>query len=260
MLNPLAVSWEFPMAGLFFQHINEFEVTAMNIDLKKEQQASLDREHYPYSLAARFFFATMDLLAGKKDTLAKAKLIEILATIPYRSWENQHYGKLTRNYDNPELVKKSDEIMRWGREAQDNEYLHLLVINEKMKEDQMDDPWYFYPIIPFFMVLSYVIMTRVLAFLSPRRAFLFNAEFEDHAEHVYAQLVKDHPEWEDQPVRNSTVDEYGNFDSWADVFRRIGLDERDHRNHSFVLCGMADRVADYKGMPAGAPEKVWEVA
>jgi hypothetical protein len=27
-----------------------------------------------------------------------------------------------------------------------------------------------------------------------RRAFLFNAEFEDHAEHVYAQFIKEHPE------------------------------------------------------------------
>lgn len=46
----------------------------MNIDLWKEQQASLARPHCKYSLAAKLFFLSMDLITGKKTTLAKAKL------------------------------------------------------------------------------------------------------------------------------------------------------------------------------------------
>jgi len=48
--------------------------------------------------------------------------------------------------------------------------------------------------IPFVMVCFYVLLTRAMALLNIRRAFLFNAEFEDHAEHVYAQFVKENPE------------------------------------------------------------------
>jgi len=33
------------------------------------------------------------------------------------------------------------------------------------------------------------------------------------------------------------------------VFRRIGLDERDHRNASFALAGRPELIVPYDGMP-----------
>ncbi len=221
----------------------------MEIDLRIEQQASLARPRYRYSLAARIFFFKMDLVTGKKTTLAKAKLIEMLASIPYRSWEIRQYTRLTRMYRNLDRVAHAEKILEWGREAQDNEYWHLLAINEKMKEDGVKDPWYLFPLIPWIMITVYVIMTRIMAVLNIRGAFLFNAEFEDHAEHVYAKFVEDHPELADQPVNNPIVDDKGVLETWADVFMRIGLDERDHMNNSFVYCGMPEKVVRYEGMP-----------
>ncbi len=219
------------------------------IDLKKEQKATLARRRYGYSPAAKIFFFMMDVITGKRTTLAKAKLIEILASIPYRAWEIRQYARLTRKYKDEELVRKAHEIMLWGREAQDNEYRHLRVIEEKMKEDGVKDPWYLYPLIPCIMVGAYRLLSRALARFNISRAFLFNAEFEDHAEHVYAQFVEDHPECDAQPVRSAVVKEYGDFQTWAEVFRRIGLDERDHMNNSFVFCGLPEAVVEYEGMP-----------
>jgi hypothetical protein len=207
------------------------------IDLKKEQKASLNRQRYKYSFAAKLFFFMMDIITGKKVTLAKAKLIETLASIPYRAWEIRQYKRMTREYKDESFVQNARKIMIWGREAQDNEYWHLLVVNEKMKEDNVKDPWYLNPIVPFLMVSTYTLISQTLAIFNISRAFLFNAEFEDHAEHVYAKFVEDHPEWDKQPVNSNLVKEYGNFQTWGDVFRRIGLDERDHMNNSFVFCG-----------------------
>ena len=224
-------------------------MNATQIDLKKEQQASVARPRYRYSLAARFFFLSMDLVTGKTTTLAKAKLIETLASIPYRAWELRQYARMTRGYRRADLVRSARTVMEWSREAQDNEYWHLLVIDEKMKADGTKSPWYLFPMIPFMMVMTYVVMTRLMALFNIRRAFLFNAEFEDHAEHVYAQFVADHPEWEDQEVASPLVKEYTNCGNWADVFRRIGLDERDHMNNSFVFCGKPEQVVRYDGMP-----------
>ena len=211
----------------------------MSIDLKKEQKASLDRPRYKYSLAAKAFFWSMDLITRKKTTLGKAKLLEMLAGIPYRSWEIRQYGRMTRRYRNQVVVDEAHKIMMWGREAQDNEYWHLRVINEKMKADGVKDPWYLFPLIPFIMVGSYVLLTRLMALICIRSAFRFNAQFEDHAEHVYAQ----------QPVNNKTVKEYADLPTWGDVFRRIGLDERDHMNNSFIFCGKPECVVEYEGMP-----------
>lgn len=221
----------------------------MTIDLKKEQQSSLNRPRYKYSLAAKIFFAAINVFTGKKVTPGKAKLIEILASIPYRAWEIRQYGRLTRRYKNQELVEKASAIMQWSREAQDNEYWHLQVINEKMKEDELKDPWYLFPVFPFFMVAFYIFLTRLMALVNIRRAFLFNAEFEDHAEHEYAAFVEQHPELENQAVKSEKVKKYADLTTWADVFRRIGLDERDHMNHSFVLSGRPENVVKYGGMP-----------
>jgi ubiquinol oxidase len=212
----------------------------MSIDLKKEQQASLARPRCKYSLAAKFFFMSMDLITGEKTTLAKAKLIEMLASIPYRAWEFRQYARLTRAYRNKKLVKEAREIIAWSREAQDNEYWHLLVIHEKMKEEGLKNSWYLFPPVTFLLVGFYILFTRVLARINMRRAFLFNAEFEDHAEHVYARFVEEHPEWEQQPVSNEQVKAYADLPTWADLFRRIGLDERDHMNRSFVFSGQPE--------------------
>jgi len=222
---------------------------SMSIDLKKEQQASRDRPRYKYSLLARAFFFSMDVITRKKTTLAKAKLLEMLASIPYRSWEVRQYGRMTRRYRNQEVVQEADKIMTWSREAQDSEYWHLRVINEKMKADGIRDSWYLFPVIPFIMLTTYVVLTRLMALITIRSAFLFNAQFEDHAEHIYAQFVEDHPEWEDQPVNNETVKQYADLPTWADVFRRIGLDERDHMNNSFRFAGKPECVVEYEGMP-----------
>lgn len=221
----------------------------MDIDLKKEQKSSLERPRYRYSLAAKIFFLSMDMVTGKKITLAKARLIEILASIPYRAWENRQYSRMTKGYQRQGLVREARGIIKWGREAQDNEYWHLLVINEKMKEDGIKDPWYLFPPVSLLMIGVYIVITRVMALVNIRRAFLFNAEFEDHAEHVYARFVEEHPEWKEQLVSNEVVKGYGDLRTWADVFRRIGLDERDHRNTSFVFCGKPEYVVEYEGMP-----------
>ena len=192
----------------------------------------------------------MDVVTGPKTTLAKTKLLEMLASIPYREWETRQYGRMTQGYRDLAVVQQARRILNWGREAQDNEYWHLLVIQEKMKADGLSDPWYLVPPLPRLIVWSYKVIAWLLALVSLRRAFLFNAEFEDHAEHVYAQFVAEHPEWETQPVHNTLVKEYSSeVSTWADVFRRIGLDERDHRNRSFVYCGQAEYVVRYAGMP-----------
>ncbi len=224
----------------------------VQIDLKREQQASRVRPRYPYSAAARVFFVSMDMLTGKKTTLAKAKLVEDPGpgAVPCVG-EARPCARETSRGDQ-RLVQEVGAIVRWGREAQDNEHWHLLLIEEKIREDATKQAWYLSPPLPSLMVAPYALLSWTMARVGIRRAILLNAEFEDHAEHTYAQLVEDHPEWEGQPVESTVVQGYGSFRSWADVFRRIGLDERDHRNNSFRFAGLPENVVEYDGMPAAA--------
>lgn len=222
----------------------------MVIDLQKEQKQSLNRPPLKYSASARFFFSVMDLAAGKQDTLAKAKLLEILACIPYREWEIRHYLRLTYQYHKRKKVNWSRDIIEWGRSAQDNEYMHLLVIQEKMKEDGLKDPWFLSTPIVVIVTTLYILLSKLLAWTNIKAGFRFNAEFEDHAEHIYAGMVDDNPQWERELVTNHVALEYApELTNWADIFRRIGLDERDHRNHSFHFAGLPQHIVRYEGMP-----------
>ncbi len=219
---------------------------AKNIDLIEEHKASLARPKHKYSLTAKFFFFSMDLVTGKKNTLCKAALLEILASVPYREWEIRSYKTITRYFRNSNKVCWSQRVIEWGREAQDNEYDHLRVIYEKMKEDNIKEAWYLSPVITFIFVLKYVIISKIVAFLSLKSAFYFNGEFEDHAEHVYAQMVEDNPQWRDQPIKSPIVKQYADVENWSQVFINICLDERDHRNESFVRSDYPQYVAQYK--------------
>jgi hypothetical protein len=75
----------------------------------------------------------------------------------------------------------------------------------------------------------------VLYVLQPRWSYRLNADFEDHAEHEYALLVDEHPEWETEPYRGSFVDDFGRYDSLADLFRQISHDERLHKLESEAM-------------------------
>jgi hypothetical protein len=156
---------------------------------------------------------------------------------------------MVRRFQDKAYVADAQSVITWARDAQDNELWHLLAVTEKMKADGIKDAWYLTPPIPALVMGAYWIFARLLATVSIKRAFLFNAEFEDHAEHNYAHFVADHPEWDAQLVGSALVAAQGEFDSWGDVFRRVGLDERDHMNHSFRLAGKPEHVVAYAGMP-----------
>ncbi len=219
------------------------------IDLHKECKATVERPRLKYSEIAKLFFWGMDLITGKKTTYSKAKLLETLACIPYREWEIRKYAHTTKQYEEIAKVTSSQEIIRWARYAQDNEYWHLLVLHEKMKEEGIKDAWYLTPFIRILMVMMYVCIARTVAFWNIRWGFDFNAQFEDHAEHVYAKFVEEHPDLDQQKMVNPLVKEYADLPTWGDIFRRISLDERDHMNNSFFYSGQPDHIVHYEGMP-----------
>ena len=78
----------------------------------------------------------MDILTGKKSTIAKIKLLELLASVPYRAWEFRQYERMTSKYKHENIISRATRIMNWSRDSQDKDYEHLIIIHEKMKEDK----------------------------------------------------------------------------------------------------------------------------
>ena len=216
----------------------KFEYTmGKDLDLKAEQERTLQTPVMGANFILRMMYIAMDLIYGKKGTLPKFKVIEILASYPYRAWENGSYNRVSRRYARasyvPEGVLERDlRHIEMGRHAQDNEQDHLTLIEDIMRQKGMKQGWFKDFLLPRCMMFTYHVMTRVMYSFKPEWSFSMNARFESHAEHEYMLLVQDHPEWEDEPVDSIHFERYPRQKSMADLFRRVGLDERDHMYES----------------------------
>ncbi len=208
---------------------------AMNTNtrpLKDEQQKTLASPRMKYGLLARMLFLSMDLMYGRRRTLSKFKVLEVIARVPYQSWAHVGYAAITLKYGKPEFARRIFEFVLEARAQQDNEQWHLLILEELIGKQGIHENVFHYRILPQLMAFFYYLVSWMLYAIYPRLSYQLNACFEDHAEHEYALLVQEHPEWEQTPFESIFEEDYGSFDSIADLFRSIGLDERKHKEES----------------------------
>ncbi|WP_433506446.1 alternative oxidase [Pseudonocardia halophobica] len=200
--------------------------------LRREQLATLAAPRRRYSLLARLLFVTMDLLYGRRRTLEKFQVLEIVARIPYQIWENAAYRLLTRRHRDGALARRIHERIEENREQQDNEQWHLLIVGELVRASGRKPGRVRFRVLPLLLALSYYHVAWLMFVLAPRWSYRLNADFEDHAEHEYAEYVTEHPELETVPHRSAFADRYGAHATVADLLRQIGHDERMHKEES----------------------------
>jgi ubiquinol oxidase len=218
--------------------MSSYEYTmGKTLDLKAEQERTLATPKLPANGALQFMFWQFDVFYGKPRSLPKVMVLEILARYPYWAWENGAYHFLSKLYSGTEKVpvEKVEAALRhirMGRESQDNEQWHLFLWADLCHQRGIKLGWLRHFVIPKAMTLVYFFMTRIMYRLNPVWSFAMNAAFESHAEHEYMLYAKEHPEFEDVPVDSVWFKYYPKPKSLADLIRRVGLDERDHMNHS----------------------------
>jgi ubiquinol oxidase len=185
-----------------------------------------------YSLSARALFAVMDALYGPERTLPKFGVLELVARVPYQAWENVAYVAVTHTAHQPHFARRVFDKVRVSRFEQDNEQWHLLVLEELLERDPQRRGLVRHRLVPQVLAFAYYQLSWLMYAVRPAWSYRLNADFEDHAEHEYALLVQEHPEWEHTPYDGLFVDDYGRYDSLADLFRQVGYDERLHRLES----------------------------
>jgi demethoxyubiquinone hydroxylase (CLK1/Coq7/Cat5 family) len=207
-------------------------------DLVAAQRHTLSSPRRRYGIAARALFVSMDLLYGRKRTIPKFKVLEIIARVPYQTWEHVAYIAITHVHRRTGMAKRIHDRLLESRGQQDNELWHLLILQELsrrrgVRESQIMSFW-----LPQVIAFMYYQLSWLLFVVYPKWSYRLNADFEDHAEHEYMEFVEEHPEWETEPFDSDFAEEYGVFDSLADLFRQIGHDERVHKEES--LAAMAE--------------------
>jgi hypothetical protein len=196
-----------------------------------EQTVSLATPRRRAGLSARALFLIMDVVYGQERTLEKFRVLELVARVPYQAWENVAYVAVTHTARQPGFARRVFDRVRVSRWEQDNEQWHLLIL-EELTRDAPRRSWLRSRVLPQILAFAYYQLSWMTYVIRPAWSYRLNADFEDHAEHEYALLVQEHPEWETVPYSGSFGGDFGTYDSVADLFRQIGYDERLHRLES----------------------------
>jgi hypothetical protein len=204
--------------------------------LRREQLVTLAPPRRHASLSARALFEFMDLAYGKQRTLEKFRVLELVARVPYQAWENVAYVAVTHTAREPGFARRVFDRVRVNRWEQDNEQWHLLILEEMLASDYASGTkpigWFRSRLLPQLMAFAYYQLSWITYAIKPAWSYRLNADFEDHAEHEYALLVEEHPEWETTPFVSEFSGDFGHYESLADLFRQIGYDERLHKLQS----------------------------
>jgi ubiquinol oxidase len=195
--------------------------------LRHEQENTLTSPRRRYGFLAKILFLTMDLFYGRKKTLSKFKVLEVIARVPYQAWEHVAYIAVTHTYKHPNFARKIFEFVKEARDQQDNEQWHLLILEELVQQKEIKENFILHRIFPQLLAFTYYHISWLLYCIKPAWSYNLNADFEDHAEHEYMEFVRKNPDLE-----STFKEDYGNLKNLADLFRKIGLDERIHKEES----------------------------
>jgi ubiquinol oxidase len=134
------------------------------------------------------------------------------------------------------------------RTEQDNELWHLLILEELVAASGVRENPVRFRLIPQLIAFAVYRQFWLLRVLNPARSYRLNADIEDHAEHEYAALIAEHPEWEDAQFHSVLASGYAAYESLADLFRQIGSDEGVHKEMSLARISRA-RAGQQRGDP-----------
>lgn len=200
--------------------------------LRSEQQSTLSTPRRSYGFWASLLFGGMDLIYGRERTLSKFKVLEIIARVPYQSWENVAYVAITHRHNKHPLARRIFDFVQESRSQQDNEQWHLLILEELIQKKNIREGLIRYRLLPQLIALFYYHLSWLLYVINPALSYRLNADFEDHAEHEYMHFVQENSAFETEPFVSEYSGDYGQFTSLADVLRNIGVDERQHKQES----------------------------
>jgi hypothetical protein len=185
-------------------------------ELLKVHGETLSATRRRYRPGARLLFSLLDAIYGKARTLSKFKVLELVARVPYQSWEQVAYIAITHTEKHPDLARRIFDRVTESRAQQDNEQWHLLILEERIARQGAHEPWLRFSVIPQLLAFVYYQLSWLLYTIHPAWSYQLNAE------------------WEDEPFESSFAENYAPIGTVADLFRQISYDERVHKEESLA--------------------------
>lgn len=215
-------------------------------ELVAAQAETLAAPRLRYDIVSRIMFLTVDVIYGRKATLAKFRFLEKLAQIPYRVWERVARRAMKSQHEFT-VVNRIYERVVEAQAQQENEGMHHAVLDEMLTRRGQPERFWRDRVLVRLLAGPYHLFAWVLHLVKPEWSYRLNANFEDHAEHTYMEYVAAHPEHEDELFVGEMASRYGRYRSVADALRQIGHDERFHKLGSLAAAGHARPEAITEG-------------
>lgn len=180
-----------------------------------------------------FFVNSGNLLYGRKPSYQKFKALEVIARIPYQSWEVASYTLLTGFYSNEKKAIELAKTSAFSRMAQDNETLHVVLMSQIVQRLKCES-FFRHTLIPLVFAFFYFWALYLLYMFSRRASLELNYMFENHAYHQYDEFLREHEaRLRVTNFMSDFLDFYGrSVRSEYELFESIRNDELIHRNRS----------------------------
>lgn len=191
---------------------------------------------YKNAFISNILFGTMDLFYGSATTLSKLKVLELIARVPYQSWEHNFFVWLTHRYGQSSYVERALSEVKIARSAQDNEQWHLFLLADLINQLKIKENFFLHVALPQVIAFTYFYIVSIVHFIRPEWSYKLNADFEHHAEHTYVKFVADNPQLKEQKVESTYLKYYGmQPNSLAELLLRFADDERHHKEESLEM-------------------------
>lgn len=221
-------------------HDDVLEMEALNTHLcddalRDEYAAPYD--NYRVGLVAKVLGSLLvyggNIMYGKEPSYLKFRAVELIARVPYHSWEAAAYTLLTLFFSDERKALRLTRIAAFSRIAQDNETMHVIVISHLTRQENCGG-FIRKSLIPVLFGFFYYWAAYLLYLLSRRSALELNYMFENHAYQQYSRFLErcEH-ELKGKAVDSEFLRWYGrNPRNQYEFFRSIRNDELIHRNMS----------------------------
>ncbi len=187
-----------------------------------------------------------NIFYGEKPSYEKFKAVEVIARIPYQSWESVSYTLLTAFHAQEKYAVNLCKMVAFGRFAQDNETMHVVVLSEITRRHGKCGIAR-HTLVPLIFAFFYFWIIYVLYFISRKSALELNYLFESHAYEQYDRFLKENEAClKREPVNSEFLAFYGREvrNEW-ELFSSIRNDELIHRNRSIREIEHQKRVWEF---------------
>lgn len=186
------------------------------------------------SILGGLLVACGNLVYGKEPSYKKFRAVEVIARVPYQSWASAAYTLLTMFYTDEKKALELSNTTRFGRKANDNETMHVVVISHIVSIEHKKISVLVHTIIPMLFAFFYFWASYFLFLINKKWSYELNYLFESHAFDQYSIFLHRYGDrLKEKPLSSDFLEWYGRTPAnQYEFFRSVRNDEIIHRNKS----------------------------